>query len=60
MKNWCLGIDLCDDYSQLSYYNRKTSGAEAFSANQDEQLCLVPTILCKKKGSDQWFIGQEA
>lgn len=60
MKNWCLGLDLCDDYSQLSYYNRKTSGAEAVSAGQDERFCLVPTILCKKKGSDEWFIGQEA
>lgn len=60
MKNWCLGLDLCDDYSQLSYYNRKTLNAEAVSADQDERLCLVPTILCKKKGSDEWFIGQEA
>lgn len=60
MKNWCLGLDLCDDYSQLSYYNRKTFSAEAVSADQDEQFCLVPTILCKKKGGDEWFIGQEA
>lgn len=60
MINWCLGLDLCDDYSQLSYYNRKTSGAEAVSAGQDERFCLVPTILCKQKGGDAWFIGQEA
>lgn len=60
MKNWCLGLDLCDDYSQLSYYNRKTASAEAVSAGQDETVCLVPTILCKKRGCNEWLIGQEA
>ena len=60
MKNWCLGIDLCDDYSQISYYNRKTASAEAVAAGQDDRFCLIPTILCKKKGTDQWFIGQDA
>ena len=48
MKNWCLGVDLCDDYSQISYYNRKTASAEAVAAGQDDRFCLIPTILCKK------------
>ena len=60
MKNWCLGVDLCDDYSQISYYNRKTASAEAVAAGQDDRFCLIPTILCKKKGADQWYIGQDA
>jgi len=60
MKDWCLGIDLCDDYSQISYYNRRTASAEAISADEDENRCLIPTILCRHTGSGKWFMGHEA
>lgn len=54
-----LGIDICDDYSQVSYYNPQLGGAEnlAFSG---EGSCMMPTVVCKEKGSDSWLIGEDA
>ena len=53
-----LGIDLCGDYSQISCCSEKNE-IETISPEKDSPG-LIPTVICKKKGDDSWFIGEEA
>ena len=55
-----MGIDICDDYSQISYFNPQTLEAENLGLSEEEASCMVPTVICKEKGKDSWFIGEEA
>lgn len=47
MDGLVLGLDLCDTYTRVSYL-------------EDEKTWTVPTVICKKKQEDEWFIGEEA
>ena len=60
MEGLLIGLDLCDDYSQLSIFSKDTMDAESFFLDEEKTKCLIPTVLCKKKGSDFWYIGEEA
>ncbi len=60
MPGLLLGIDLCDDYSQVSCYNPLSSETEAITLTESESSCLIPTMICKKKQEDIWFIGEDA
>jgi hypothetical protein len=55
-----LGLDLCDDYSQIGVFNPQILDAEAVGTTEEESSCLVPSVVCKQKGKDAWFIGEEA
>lgn len=55
------GIDISDEYMQISYCLQDsenkvvtlsmTAGAENFN---------IPTVLCKREGTNQWFYGRDA
>lgn len=60
MKGLILGIDLCDDYSQVGHFDTEIMDAVSMELEEEESGCLIPTVLCKRKGQDQWFIGEEA
>ncbi len=60
MSGLLLGIDLCDDYCQVSCFNPQIMDAEQVSFARDDENCLIPTVLCKRKKVDQWHIGEEA
>ena len=60
MQELLLGIDICDDYSQISYFNPQTLDAENIGLTDEESSCMVPTVICKEKVTDCWFIGEEA
>ena len=60
MQELLLGIDRCDEYSQISYFNPQTLDAENIGLTDEESSCMVPTVICKEKGTDCWFIGEEA
>ncbi len=60
MQELLLGIDICDDYSQISYYNPQALDVENIGLTDEENSCMVPTVICKEKGTDSWFIGEEA
>lgn len=55
-----VGFDLCNDYSQISSYNRKLFEPESICMSEDESTYLIPTVLsfCKKTG--EWFYGTQA
>ena len=60
MEGLILGIDLCDDYSQIACLNPMNMTTEPITLSEDEASCLIPTMICKKKGEPVWYIGEEA
>jgi len=55
-----LGIDICDDYSQISYFDDETGTVKCISPAGTISQPRIQSVLCKKKGEDEWLIGQEA
>lgn len=47
MEGLVIGIDLCDTYTKVNCL-------------EEEKTWTVPTVICKKKQSDEWFVGKEA
>lgn len=47
MEKLIIGIDLCDTYTQVSVLGR-------------EEAWYFPTVICRKKTSEEWYIGEEA
>lgn len=47
MEGLVLGIDLCDSYTQISCL-------------EDEKSWLIPTVICREKQTENWYIGEEA
>lgn len=58
MDGLVLGIDLRNNYSQISCC-RDNAVLESLGTDSDSPG-LIPTVICKKKGSDAWYIGEEA
>ena len=42
-----IGLDLCDAYTQLSCYEKETSWT-------------FPTIICRSKNEEEWYVGKDA
>ncbi len=55
-----VGYDLNDDYSQISYCVSGRDNVETFSLVEGAQDYNIPTLLCKREGTNQWFCGREA
>lgn len=56
------GFDLCDDYSQVSCFisgELEPKDIE-FSRRDGEIIYSIPTIVCKKRGTEEWLIGEDA
>ena len=47
MDGLVVGIDLCDTYTQVSCF-------------EHDNVWTIPTVICKKKNADEWFVGEEA
>lgn len=47
MDGLIIGLDLCDTYSQVSCY-------------EEEKAWTIPTVICKKKNTEEWYVGEEA
>ncbi len=59
MSGLILGIDICDDYTQISLFDAEACDAQAVGFGEEEKV-LIPTMVCKKKGESTWLIGEEA
>lgn len=55
-----IGIDLCDAYSQISYYDFELQDAKSISTAIGEEKFQIPTVIFKKADSEKWYIGEEA
>lgn len=47
MDKLIIGIDLCDAYTQVSVMGR-------------EEVWMLPTVICRKKNIEEWWVGEEA
>lgn len=57
---FCVGIDLGDEYSQVSYYNYNDREPVSVKFEGSETEFLVPTVVGKALGADKWYVGDEA
>lgn len=55
-----VGFDLCDTYSQISFAKADSEDVETVSSVAGEEVFNIPTVLCKKQGTNQWLYGSEA
>ncbi|MDE6675291.1 MAG: hypothetical protein K2K19_10860, partial [Acetatifactor sp.] len=56
-----IGYDLGNVFSQISYaYLSQDSEVETLSSVAGEEYYNIPTMLCKRRGTGQWFFGREA
>lgn len=55
-----VGYDLGDAFSQISYCTYDDSEPETLAVVAGTENYNIPTVLCKRKGVNQWFYGKEA
>lgn len=55
-----IGYDLGNSYSQISYCTGQGTAPETLSQVAGSEQFNIPTVLCKRKGVNQWFYGKEA
>lgn len=58
--NFYIGMDLCSDFTQLSYYNDIKREPESVSQLNNKDTYLMPNILFYSTDTDHWYVGGEA
>ena len=54
------GLDLSEYYSQISYFRDSMEEPVSISTHPGTEEYLIPTVIGKKAGISQWFIGEDA
>ena len=60
MREFCIGLDLCDAYSQMSYYDEEKDEPESISQINNPDTYLLPNIVFYGEESGQFYIGYDA
>lgn len=55
-----VGYDLGNIHSQISYCTYDNRIPETLSVVAGEESFNIPTVLCKRRGVNQWFFGKDA
>lgn len=55
-----IGMDLCSDFTQLSYYNDITREPESISQLNNKETYMMPNILFYSRETGYWYVGGEA
>ena len=55
-----IGMDLCSDFTQLSYYNDINREPESISQLNNKDTYLMPNILFYSTDTEHWYVGGEA
>lgn len=55
-----VGYDLGECYSQISYCRFGEEEVETVATVAGTRQFSIPTLLCKRKGTGQWFYGKDA
>jgi hypothetical protein len=57
-----VGYDFGEEHVQISYCFANGSGKEpeTLPSAPDSEGFLIPMVLCKREGTNQWFFGEEA
>jgi hypothetical protein len=59
MEGLLLGLDLCDAYTRISCFQGDKLDVEHVALSGDNEY-RIPTVICKKKNRNEWFIGEAA
>ena len=60
-KKIIIGYDLANTCSQISYcYKKETDDVETVATVEGEENYDIPTVLCKRAGTNQWLFGHAA
>ena len=59
-KGLIIGYDLCKDYCRISYYRKGEEEPADLKFSDEDNPYLIQNSVCKKKGTDEWLVGQEA
>lgn len=54
------GYDLSNEYAQISVASSRDGTVETLSQVAGQESYLIPAVLCKRYGTNQWFYGREA
>lgn len=60
MRGMVAGIDICDDYCQISSWSLDKNEPSEMEWKEGKRTCLIPMVICKKKGEEEWLIGESA
>lgn len=55
-----VGLDLCDDFSQISCFSTVTYEPESICKDRDQDKYLIPTVLAVKEDTKEWSFGEDA
>nr|WP_294494373.1 DUF5716 family protein [uncultured Anaerosporobacter sp.] len=55
-----VGFDLCNDFSQISCYSRKSFEPESICYTDDDTKYMIPTVLGVRKDTKEWLFGEDA
>lgn len=59
-RNLIIGLDLCNQFTQVGFYNVKTMEAESIAESEEDEDRLIPTMLAVSEESKEWLFGNEA
>lgn len=54
-----VGMDICEDFVQLTYYDNALLSAESVSREEGEEQYLIPSRLAYRKRKNDWIIGDD-
>lgn len=57
---YVIGYDLTNQYVQMSFCRIDSDNPETFSTAEAEEQYNIPMVLCHKRSTGQWLIGEEA
>ena len=57
---YVIGYDLNDEYVQISFCRIDSDNPETFSTAEEQEKYNIPMVLCKKRSTGQWILGEEA
>ena len=55
-----IGMDLCADYTQLSYYDEDKKEPESIYQLNTKDTYLLPNVIFYSEEAECWYIGAEA
>ncbi len=57
---YVIGYDLNNEYVQMSFCRIDSDNPETFSTAKEQEQYNIPLVLCRKRSTGQWLIGQDA
>jgi len=60
--SFCVGIDICPGYTQISYFDNKSNNGEPVVVEfiNEEDTSKMSLHLAKMAGRDEWLVGEQA